>query len=139
MNLCNLSPIRPFLTVIFKLVVASLIWGLPGCLLAADQDRFSSTSAAVDALKAAVQVRNTNALRGMFGVAAHDLVSFDAVKLLKSASCSPAASRRRSTWFRSPTPRRCCTWARTAGPSLFPWSNTMDNGFSIPWPAAKKF
>ena len=80
MNLCNLSPIRPFLTVIFKLVVASLIWGLPGCLLAADQDRFSSTSAAVDALKAAVQVRNTNALRGMFGVAAHDLVSFDAVE-----------------------------------------------------------
>jgi hypothetical protein len=62
------------------LVITSLLLLLPGRLLAAGEERFSSPQAAVDALKAAVEARDTNALRAIFGPAGHALVSVDVVE-----------------------------------------------------------
>jgi hypothetical protein len=53
---------------------------LPGHLLAAGEERFSSPEAAADALKAAVEARDTNALHAIFGPAGHGLVSVDVVE-----------------------------------------------------------
>jgi hypothetical protein len=53
---------------------------LPGLVLAAGEERFSSPQAAVDALKVAVEARDTNALRAIFGPAGHSLVSGDVVE-----------------------------------------------------------
>jgi hypothetical protein len=53
---------------------------LPGRLLAAGEERFSSPQAAVDALKAAVEASDTNALNAIFGPAGHALVSVDVVE-----------------------------------------------------------
>jgi hypothetical protein len=53
---------------------------LPGRLLAAGVERFSSPQAAVDALKVAVEARDTNALHAIFGPAGHSLVSVDVVE-----------------------------------------------------------
>jgi hypothetical protein len=53
---------------------------LPGRLLAAGEARFSSPQAAVDALKAAVEASDTNALHAIFGPAGHALVSVDVVE-----------------------------------------------------------
>ena len=64
----------------FSFVLTSLLWVLPGRLLAAGEERFSSAQAAVDALKAAVEVRDTNTLHAIFGPAAHGLVSADVVE-----------------------------------------------------------
>jgi hypothetical protein len=62
------------------LVLTSLMFVLPGRLLAAGEERFSSPGAAVEALKAAVEARDTNALRAIFGPTAHALVSVDVVE-----------------------------------------------------------
>jgi hypothetical protein len=51
-----------------------------GRLFAQDQERFTTPGAAVDALKAAVENRDTNALHAIFGPAAHSLVSVDVVE-----------------------------------------------------------
>ena len=62
---------------------AALVGGLfvlPGRLLAAGEERFNSPEAAVDALKAAVESRDTNALHAIFGPLAHGLVSADVVQ-----------------------------------------------------------
>jgi hypothetical protein len=53
---------------------------LPGRLLAAGEERFSSPQAAVNALKAAVEASDTNALHAIFGPAGHALVSVDVVE-----------------------------------------------------------
>jgi len=76
----NSSPVRPSAKVMLSLALTCLIWGLPGRLLAADEERFSSPQAAVDALKAAVEARDTNALHAIFGPIAHGLVSSDVVE-----------------------------------------------------------
>jgi Protein of unknown function (DUF2950) len=62
------------------LVVGLPIWAPPMRLLAAGEQRFGSPQAAVDALKAAVEARNTNALHAIFGPEAHALVSADVVQ-----------------------------------------------------------
>jgi len=51
-----------------------------GRLLAAGEERFSSPQAAVDALKAAVEASDTNALHAIFGPVGHALVSVDVVE-----------------------------------------------------------
>jgi hypothetical protein len=63
-----------------RLLFTSLLLVLPWRLPAADQERFSSPQAAVDALKAAVEASDTNALHAIFGPAGHDLVSVDVVE-----------------------------------------------------------
>jgi hypothetical protein len=63
-----------------RLVLTSLLLALPGRLLAAGEERFSSPQAAVDALKAAVEASDTNALHVIFGPAGHALVSVDVVE-----------------------------------------------------------
>ena len=62
------------------LTLAALALVLPGRLLAAGEQQFSSPEAAVDALKAAVAARDTNALHAIFGPTAHELVSADVVE-----------------------------------------------------------
>lgn len=74
MKLCNST------NVLFGMVIVCLLSALPGRLLAADEERFSSPEAAVDALKAAVQATDTNALHAIFGQAGHSLVSADVVE-----------------------------------------------------------
>jgi len=61
-------------------MLISLMLALPGRLLAAGEERFSSPQAAADALKAAVEARDTNALHAIFGPTGHDLVSVDVVE-----------------------------------------------------------
>jgi hypothetical protein len=61
-------------------MLISLLLARPGRLLAAGEERFSTPQAAVDALKAAVEVRDTNALHAIFGPTAHSLVSADVVE-----------------------------------------------------------
>ena len=69
-----------FPSALLGLLVASLLLVLPGRLLAAGEERFSSPQAAVDVLKAAVEARDTNALHVIFGPAGHSLVSVDVVE-----------------------------------------------------------
>ena len=80
MRLCNSSPVRRSTKVVLGLVLTSLLLVLPGRLLAADEERFSSPQAAVDALKAAVEARDTNTMHAIFGPTAHGLVSADFVE-----------------------------------------------------------
>jgi hypothetical protein len=80
MKLCNPSPVPPSAKAALSLVLTSLMLLLPGVLLGADEQRFSSPQAAADALKAAVDARDTNALHAIFGPAAHGLVSVDVVE-----------------------------------------------------------
>jgi hypothetical protein len=80
MKLCNSSPVHQSAKVVFGLVLTSLMLVLPGRLLAAGEERFGSPQAAVDALKAAVEARDTNALHAIFGPAGHALVSVDVVE-----------------------------------------------------------
>jgi len=63
-----------------SLLLTSLMVLLPGLILAAGEERFSSPQAAVDALKAAVEAKDTNALHAIFGPDAHGLVSVDVVE-----------------------------------------------------------
>ena len=63
----------------FGLFLTSLVLVLPARLPAGDQQQFSSPQAAVEALKAAVEASDTNALRAIFGPAGHSLVSADVV------------------------------------------------------------
>jgi len=80
MKLYNSSPVRRFAMLMLRLVLTSLLLVLPGRLLAAGEERFSSPQAAVDALKAAVEASDTNALHAIFGPAGHALVSVDVVE-----------------------------------------------------------
>ncbi len=57
-----------------------LLLVLPGRLRAAGEERFSSPQAAVGTLQAAVEAKDTNALRAIFGPGAQDLVSADVVE-----------------------------------------------------------
>ena len=69
-----------FCRVALTLVLVTSLGGmLPGSTARA-QDPFTSPQAAVDALKVAVEARDTNALRAIFGPGAHDLVSADVVE-----------------------------------------------------------
>ena len=61
MKLCNSSPVHQSAKVVFGLVLTSLMLVLPGRLLAAGEERFGYPQAAVDALKAAVEARDTKA------------------------------------------------------------------------------
>ena len=79
MRLCNSSSVRRSSKVVLGLVLTSLLLALPGRLRAADEERFSSPQAAVDALKAAAEAGDTNAMHAIFGPAAHGLVSADFV------------------------------------------------------------
>lgn len=83
MKLCHSSPARRSAKIVLRLVLTSLILVLPGRLRAAGEARFSSPQAAVDALKAAVEARDTNALHAIFGPTAHDLVSVDVVEAVE--------------------------------------------------------
>ncbi len=80
MKLCNSLPLWRSPEGVVGLFFASLMLVLPGRLPAADEERFSSPEAAVDALKAAAEARDTNALHAIFGPAAHGLVSVDVVE-----------------------------------------------------------
>jgi Protein of unknown function (DUF2950) len=80
MKLCNSSTVRQSAKLMLRLVLISLVLVLPGRLLAAGEERFSSPQAAVDALKAAVEASDTNALHAIFGPAGHALVSVDVVE-----------------------------------------------------------
>jgi hypothetical protein len=80
MKLCNSSPVRQSAKLMLRLVLTSLALVLPGRLPAADEERFSSPQAAVDALRAAVEATDTNALHAIFGPAGHALVSVDVVE-----------------------------------------------------------
>ena len=80
MKLSHPSPVRRSAKLTRCLVLTFLILVLPGRLLAVGEERFNSPQAAVDALKAAVEARDTNALRTIFGPAAHGLVSVDVVE-----------------------------------------------------------
>jgi hypothetical protein len=80
MKHCNSSPAPRSVELTPKLVLISLLLLLPGTLIAAGEERFGSPEAAVDALKAAVEARDTNALHAIFGPAGHALVSVDVVE-----------------------------------------------------------
>jgi hypothetical protein len=63
-----------------SLVLLAVLLALTGLAAPAPEQRFSSPQAAVDALKAAVEARDTNALRAIFGPTGHGLVSLDVVE-----------------------------------------------------------
>lgn len=80
MKLWNSLPLgRPCVGTL-GLLVSSLVLDFSAGLPAAAQERYASPQAAVQALKAAVDVRNTNELHTIFGPAAHSLVSADVVE-----------------------------------------------------------
>ncbi len=60
--------------------LTTVILALPGRVLAADEERFNSPEDAVNALKAAVEAKDTNAMHAIFGPVAHELVSPDLVQ-----------------------------------------------------------
>jgi hypothetical protein len=62
------------------LVLAILVPALPGRLLAADEQTFSSPDEAVSALVAAATNHDTNALHTIFGLEGHGLISPDVVQ-----------------------------------------------------------
>jgi hypothetical protein len=79
MKLCNYSPVSQSANLIVALLFGSLTF-VPARVLAAGEQRFGSPQAAVDALKAAIDARDTNTLHAIFGPAAHGLVSVDVVQ-----------------------------------------------------------
>src|SRR5664279_5621797 len=83
MKLYTCSPVPVATRLRLTLVLTALLLVLPGRLRAAGEARFSSPQAAVDALKAAVEARDTNALHAIFGPTAHDLVSVDVVEAVE--------------------------------------------------------
>jgi hypothetical protein len=80
MKLCHSSSSRHSTSAVLGLLLISLLLVLPGRLLAAGEKRFSSPQTAADALKAAVEASDTNALHAIFGPTAHSLVSADVVE-----------------------------------------------------------
>src|SRR5664280_2225852 len=80
MKLYTCSPVPVATRLRLTLVLTALLLVLPGRLPAADEERYSSPQAAVDALRAAVEARDTNALHAIFGPAGHGLVSGDVVE-----------------------------------------------------------
>jgi hypothetical protein len=78
MKLCNPSFVHQ--STVRRLIFASFLIALPGLVLAAGEERFSSPQAAADALQRAVDTRDTNALHAIFGPAGHALVSVDVVE-----------------------------------------------------------
>src|ERR1035441_7163882 len=80
MKLRTCSPVPVSTKVRLTLVLTCLLLVLPGRLLAAGEERFSSPQAAMDALKAAVEATDTNALHAIFGPSGHRLVSADVVE-----------------------------------------------------------
>ena len=83
MKLSLASPVCRSTNAALGLLLTSFLLLLPGRLLAADEERFSSPQAAVDALKAAVLASDTNAMHAIFGPAAHSLVSADFVEAVQ--------------------------------------------------------
>lgn len=83
MKLSLSSPVCRPTNAALGLLLTSLLLVPPGRLLAADEERFSSPQAAVDALKAAVEANDTNAMHAIFGPAAHSLVSADFVEAVQ--------------------------------------------------------
>ncbi len=69
-----------FATVVCNLALGAFILVFPARVLAAGEQQFGSPDAAVKALAAAADVKDTNALRAIFGPAARDLVSPDPVQ-----------------------------------------------------------
>ena len=65
---------------LYRIAAISLLLLLPGRLLAVGEQRFDSPQAAVDALTAAVEARDTNTLHAIFGPAIHGMVSADVVE-----------------------------------------------------------
>ena len=80
MKLRTCSPLPVSTKAWLTLVLTCLLLLPQGRLLAAGEARFSSPQAAVDALKAAVEASDTNALHAIFGPAGHALVSVDVVE-----------------------------------------------------------
>src|ERR1700690_3784674 len=80
MKLCTCSPPPVFTKARLTFVLTALLLALPWRLPAAGQRRFSSPQAAGDALKAAGEASDTNALHVIFGPAGHALVSGDVVE-----------------------------------------------------------
>ena len=80
MNLRNSSPLRCCAKPALSLLLTSLLLALPGRLLAAGEKQFRSPQAAVEALKTAVETKDTNALHEIFGPAGHGLVANDVVQ-----------------------------------------------------------
>ena len=80
MKLRHPSLIQRSTSAYLGLLLTSCLLVLPGRLLAVEEERFSSPQAAVDALKVAVEARDTNALHAIFGPAGHSLVSVDVVE-----------------------------------------------------------
>ena len=78
MKHCISLPVRVSTAVAPALISLALL--LPGLLIAAGEKQFSSPQAAADALKAAVEARDTNALHAIFGPAGHGMVSVDVVE-----------------------------------------------------------
>ena len=61
-------------------VLALFLFASPACLLAADEQTFSSPAAAVAALVAAATTHDTNAMHAIFGPEGHALVSPDSIQ-----------------------------------------------------------
>ena len=80
MRLCNPPSVRHSTSASLLLLLTSFMLVLPGRLLATGEEHFSSPQAAVDALKAAVGAKDTNALHAIFGPTGHSLVSADVVE-----------------------------------------------------------
>jgi hypothetical protein len=82
MNLCHShsSIVRANSSGLLGLALVSFMMVLPGRLPAAGEERFASPEAAVDVLKTAVEVSDTNRLHAIFGPDAHALVSIDVVE-----------------------------------------------------------
>ena len=62
------------------LMVMGMVLGQPCAVRAEDEKTFATPQAAVDALTAAIEAKDTNALHAMFGPSGHQLVSPDAVE-----------------------------------------------------------
>ena len=80
MKHCYPSLVRRSGGIVLGFLFAPLLLALPVRLLAAGEERFGSPQAAVDALKAAVEASDTNALHAIFGPAGHALLSVDVVE-----------------------------------------------------------
>src|SRR5579862_4749619 len=70
----------PAMRIALPLLVIVVVSILPDRLFADGEQRFSSPDQAVNALKAAVAARDTNALHLIFGPTGHALVSADVVE-----------------------------------------------------------
>jgi Protein of unknown function (DUF2950) len=80
MKTSNLPLNRWFPSAALVVAVAGLLLALPARALAAGEQRFATTQAAIDALVAAAKAKDTNALHAIFGPEGHDLVSADVVQ-----------------------------------------------------------